>query len=146
MQQKLISGHGVIVFHSHPYQMVNPKSILEMWLAGLVMAMILAIRQRWILNGMIHTVLTAKGVKPDGPEILNDGPNLTSITRKVKSKLFYNLAQWPSIFGFGIRFGDPLLLSQKSFDSASGHKSKSSHWVINYQRIFSETIRCYQPR
>ena len=52
MPQKQISGHGEIVFLQHPYQMANQKSILEMWLAGLDMAKILAIQRKWTLNGM----------------------------------------------------------------------------------------------
>ena len=55
MPQKQIFGHGAIVFLSHLYQMANPKSILEMWLAGLDMAKILAIRRKWTLNGMNHS-------------------------------------------------------------------------------------------
>ena len=119
MPPKQIFGHGAIVFRSHPYQMANPKSILEMWLAGLGMAKILAIRQRWTLNGM----MTAQ-ILPQEPLRLNDWA-------QTENPFTGNqFGQRPFIFGL-VHFG---------------LDKKSNHRVINYQRIFSEIIRCYQPR
>ena len=123
MPQKQISGHGAIVFLSHPYQMANPKSILEMWLAGLGMAKILAIRQRWTLNGTNHNR------SETGRSWNSWWPPRFDLNSKIPLPVT-SLVRGPSIFGL-IHFG---------------LGNKSSHWVINYQRIFSETIRCYQPR
>ena len=129
MPQKQIFGHGAIVFLSHPYQMANPKSILEMWLAGLGMAKILAIRRKWTLNGMNHSRIKTErswnSWRPPRFYSYNHWGSMIELKSKIPLPVT-NLVRGPSIFGL-VHFG-------------LGNKS------INYQRIFSEIIRCYQPR